>query len=114
MLTTRKADAGFVRITICFHLISALLPNLKQRGLYLVRKRFNAVGFHLTRSSSGTASISATLMGYGGKREWPMWWRRASPVPINIGLQAGVKPALTADYAVSTAFHADNPNDTLG
>src|SRR5205085_12683610 len=45
MRTTRKAGAGFVRVTICFHLISALLPKLKQRGLYLVRKRFNAVGF---------------------------------------------------------------------
>jgi hypothetical protein len=32
-------------------------------GLYLAGKRFDALGFYLTRSSSTTASISATLMG---------------------------------------------------
>jgi len=63
MPATWKASAGFVRVTFCFHLISALPPKPQTTSLHLARKRFDAVGFHLTRSSSAMASISATLMG---------------------------------------------------
>jgi hypothetical protein len=63
MLATRKASATFVRVMICFHLLSALSPKLQTTRLTSGRKPFDAVGFYLTRSSSATASISATLMG---------------------------------------------------
>jgi hypothetical protein len=63
MLATWKASAGFVRIMICFHLISALSPKSQTTRLISVRKRFDAVEFYLTRSSSTMASISATLTG---------------------------------------------------
>jgi len=63
MFATRKASASFVRIMICFHLISALSPKSQTTRLISGRKQFDAVGFYLTRSSSTTASISATLMG---------------------------------------------------
>jgi hypothetical protein len=44
-------------------LISALFPKSQTTRLISGRKRFHAVGFDLTRSSSAKASISATLMG---------------------------------------------------
>ena len=105
MIATWKVGAGFVRVTICFHLISALLPNLKQRALYLVRKRFNAVGFSSNEIKLGRGFH---LRNFDGKGRQARMAHVAATGPVlfssTSGLQAGVKPALIALRAFNGLF----------
>ena len=95
MLATWKASAGFVRIRICFHLISALPPKLQTtrltsgpKAIRCGRVLSNEIkldhGFHL-RNLDGISPTSADGLCGGGS---------TNPVLINTGLQAGVHPAL--------------------
>jgi hypothetical protein len=93
MPATWKASAGFVRVTFCFHLISALSPDSQTtrlisgpQAIRCGRVLSNEIkldhGFHLRNFDKPT---SANGLCGGGS---------TSPVLINTGLQAGVQPAL--------------------
>ena len=93
MLATWKASASFVRVMICFHLLSALSPKSQTtrlisgpQAIRCGRVLSNEIklghGFHLRNLDKRTSANG--LCGGGG----------TSPVLISTGLHVGIQPAL--------------------
>ena len=94
MLATWKASASFVRVMICFHLISPLSPKSQTTRLISGSEQIRC-GRVLSNEIRLRHDLHLRNFDWISTRaNGPCGGDRTSPVLINTGLQAGVQPAL--------------------